>query len=415
MAAARRISPNILVCGTPGTGKSTLCEAIAAKCGLSYIDVGSVVRERMVGVGVVGGLLARAAAPQPVGARARLSWPSLRPSTHRVRLRSSPPPPSPALPPPLPRLPQVREKGFHAGRDEAFDAFVLDEASEDKLLDELEPTMTAGGVVLEFHSVDFFPERWFDLVLVLRTNNTVLFDRLTARCVGVARGGALVWGCGRAARVPRPLASRARRFSPLPRHHQTRAVPVVLFTGTRCGAPRGKRAPGCPRLTARAPPVVYMRCEGSHSTGPSTAPRAPLSPPGLGRARVPPVSPRYIPNRGCISPLNWALALGKNHSAGRPTTRAYRPSSTHCRTPTARANPPPTHAPQPLPLSSGYSAAKVEENVSAEIMCVVAEEARESYAEELVHQLASDSSGDLEANVERAVGWVEAYREGNKA
>ena len=41
--------------------------------------------------------------------------------------------------------------------------------------------MTAGGNVVEHHSVDFFPERWFDLVLVLRTDNTALYDRLAAR------------------------------------------------------------------------------------------------------------------------------------------------------------------------------------------------------------------------------------------
>lgn len=107
---------------------------------------------------------------------------------------------------------QIREKGFHSGRDEEFDAFVLDEAAEDKvcvvwlapmrvnarrlagrlptratypcpsqLLDDLEPTMAAGGNVVEFHSVDFFPERWFDIVLVLRTETRELFDRLTAR------------------------------------------------------------------------------------------------------------------------------------------------------------------------------------------------------------------------------------------
>jgi len=29
--------------------------------------------------------------------------------------------------------------------------------------------------------VDFFPERFFQLVLVLQTDNTVLFDRLVAR------------------------------------------------------------------------------------------------------------------------------------------------------------------------------------------------------------------------------------------
>ena len=29
--------------------------------------------------------------------------------------------------------------------------------------------------------VIFFPERWFDIVFVLRTNNTRLFDRLEQR------------------------------------------------------------------------------------------------------------------------------------------------------------------------------------------------------------------------------------------
>ena len=28
---------------------------------------------------------------------------------------------------------------------------------------------------------DFFPERWFDIVFVLRTNNTVLYERLEQR------------------------------------------------------------------------------------------------------------------------------------------------------------------------------------------------------------------------------------------
>ena len=38
-----------------------------------------------------------------------------------------------------------------------------------------------GGVILEFHSCDFFPERWFQLVVLLRCSNTQLFDRLTER------------------------------------------------------------------------------------------------------------------------------------------------------------------------------------------------------------------------------------------
>ena len=38
-----------------------------------------------------------------------------------------------------------------------------------------------GGIILEFHSCDFFPERWFQLVVLLRCNNTLLFDRLKER------------------------------------------------------------------------------------------------------------------------------------------------------------------------------------------------------------------------------------------
>jgi broad-specificity NMP kinase len=50
----------------------------------------------------------------------------------------------------------------------------------------MEPLMwgegaSGGGVVVDFHSVDFFPERWFQLVLVLRCDNTLLYDRLRAR------------------------------------------------------------------------------------------------------------------------------------------------------------------------------------------------------------------------------------------
>lgn len=50
-----------------------------------------------------------------------------------------------------------------------------------QLCDELEEEMSAGGVILEYHACDFFPERWFDLVVVLQTDNSVLHDRLTAR------------------------------------------------------------------------------------------------------------------------------------------------------------------------------------------------------------------------------------------
>ena len=38
-----------------------------------------------------------------------------------------------------------------------------------------------GGIVVDYHACEFFPERWFDLVIVLRCDNTILFDRLTER------------------------------------------------------------------------------------------------------------------------------------------------------------------------------------------------------------------------------------------
>ncbi|KAG7383872.1 hypothetical protein PHYPSEUDO_003229 [Phytophthora pseudosyringae] len=72
----------------------------------------------------------------------------------------------------------VKERGLHNGRDEEFDCFVLD---EDKVCDEMEDMMTEGGKVVDFHTCDFFPERWFDLVVVLRADNTTLFDRLQKR------------------------------------------------------------------------------------------------------------------------------------------------------------------------------------------------------------------------------------------
>jgi adenylate kinase len=72
----------------------------------------------------------------------------------------------------------VTANGCHSGRDEEFDCFILD---EDKLCDALEEGMSAGGKVLDHHSCDFYPERWFDLVVCLQTDNTVLYDRLAAR------------------------------------------------------------------------------------------------------------------------------------------------------------------------------------------------------------------------------------------
>lgn len=39
----------------------------------------------------------------------------------------------------------------------------------------------SGGYIVDYHGSDFFPQRWFDFVFVLRCDNTILYDRLSAR------------------------------------------------------------------------------------------------------------------------------------------------------------------------------------------------------------------------------------------
>jgi adenylate kinase len=53
---------------------------------------------------------------------------------------------------------------------------------------------------------------------------------------------------------------------------------------------------------------------------------------------------------------------------------------------------------------------KIQENNEAEIMQVVLEEARSSYPAEIIVELASESTEDLEANVARMVEWIVAWK-----
>lgn len=50
-----------------------------------------------------------------------------------------------------------------------------------QVCDELEDMMEEGGNIVDYHGCDFFPERWFDCVVVLQTDNSVLYDRLASR------------------------------------------------------------------------------------------------------------------------------------------------------------------------------------------------------------------------------------------
>ena len=69
----------------------------------------------------------------------------------------------------------VFHNSFH---NKEFDSHILD---EDKLLDAMEDKMGEGGQIVDYHSNDFFPQRFFDLVIVLRCDNSILHPRLVNR------------------------------------------------------------------------------------------------------------------------------------------------------------------------------------------------------------------------------------------
>eukprot|EP01028_Stygiella_incarcerata_P013260 TRINITY_DN81729_c0_g1_i1.p2 TRINITY_DN81729_c0_g1~~TRINITY_DN81729_c0_g1_i1.p2 ORF type:complete len:172 (+),score=56.51 TRINITY_DN81729_c0_g1_i1:162-677(+) len=109
-----RSRPNILICGTPGTGKSILSSTLCERTSLHHIDVSDF----------------------------------------------------------------VKQNALHEEFDEEFQTYIVD---EDKVVDALAERVSRGGVVVDYHSCDFFPEDWFDLIVVLRTSTEVLFDRLEKR------------------------------------------------------------------------------------------------------------------------------------------------------------------------------------------------------------------------------------------
>ena len=110
----KKTSPNVLVTGTPGTGKTSTCELVADMMKLKHVNVGKL----------------------------------------------------------------VEEEQLFEGMDPVFGSMIID---EERLLDRLEDILAFGGCVVDHHGCDLFPERWFDAVIVLTCDNTLLYDRLQER------------------------------------------------------------------------------------------------------------------------------------------------------------------------------------------------------------------------------------------
>lgn len=119
----QRSFPNILIAGTPGTGKSSLVQELMSSHDISqhihHIDVSE----------------------------------------------------------------YVKEHSLHEGLDGELDSYVID---DDALIDHLKenvvkPRIKNGGIIFDYHDSDFIPPEWIDRVYVLRTDNTKLYDRLKSR------------------------------------------------------------------------------------------------------------------------------------------------------------------------------------------------------------------------------------------
>lgn len=72
----------------------------------------------------------------------------------------------------------AKERDCISGYDEERKSSIVD---EDKLLDAIEDDLEKGGLIIDWHACDIFPERLIDLVVVLRTDTQHLYDRLQSR------------------------------------------------------------------------------------------------------------------------------------------------------------------------------------------------------------------------------------------
>ena len=64
-------------------------------------------------------------------------------------------------------------------------------------------------------------------------------------------------------------------------------------------------------------------------------------------------------------------------------------------------------------MNRGYNDRKIEENMECEIMQIVLEQARESYNNDIIYELDSNSTDELNSNVDRIEIWYNNWLQQN--
>ena len=79
----------------------------------------------------------------------------------------------------------LTQKGqLYNGYEEEYGCPILE---EDRVVDELENQMREGDIIVDYHGCDFFPEHWFHIVFVLRTDNSIRYKRLETQGYNVKK------------------------------------------------------------------------------------------------------------------------------------------------------------------------------------------------------------------------------------